>query len=122
VARQIEPLDARPGDIVTFRDSDRDGVLVTHRVRSIRRKADKVQFVTKGDANNSSEHWQVGVDDTIGRTLYRLPALGRVFAFGHTRTGILALVLLPLLLLGTLEIASIWRSDDDGEADGQASP
>jgi signal peptidase I len=97
-------------------------VLVTHRVRSVRRQADEVRFVTKGDANNSSERWQVGVDDNIGRTLYRLPALGHVFAFGHTRTGILALVLLPLLLLGTLEIASIWRSDDDAEADAGASP
>jgi signal peptidase len=115
VAREIEPLDARPGDIVTFRDHERDNVLVTHRVRSMRRKGDKVQFVTKGDANNSSEHWQVGVDGSIGRTLFRLPALGHVFAFGQTPTGILVLVLVPLLLLGTLEIASIWRSDDDAE-------
>ena len=122
VARQVEPLDARPGDIVTFRDPKRGGLLVTHRVRSMRREGDKVQFVTKGDANNSSERWRVGIDERISRTLFRLPALGRVFAFGHTRTGLLALVLLPLLLLATLEIASIWRSDDCGDADGEGTP
>ena len=45
--------------------------------------------------------------------MYRIPAVGRVLAFSHTRQGILMLVLLPLLALGALEIASIWRSDDE---------
>jgi signal peptidase I len=117
VARQISPLDARRGDVVSFRDPDRGGLLVTHRVRSMSRSGDKVTFVTKGDANNSSERWRVGTNDKISRTTYRIPAVGRVLAFSHTRQGILMLVLLPLLTLGGLEIASIWRSDDDeGEA------
>ena len=115
VAREIAPLDARRGDVVTFRDPERGGLLVTHRVRSISREGDKVTFVTKGDANNSSERWRVGTDEKISRTMYRIPALGRVLAFSHTRYGILVLVLLPLLALGALEIASIWRSDDEGE-------
>lgn len=115
VAREIAPLDARRGDVVTFRDPERGGLLVTHRVRSMSRDGDKVTFVTKGDANNSSERWRVGTNDEISRTMYRIPALGRVLAFSHTRQGILMLVLLPLLALGALEVASIWRSDDDEE-------
>lgn len=113
VARQISPLDARVGDVVSFRDPDRGGLLVTHRVRSMSRSGGKVTFVTKGDANNSSERWRVGTEDKISRTMYRIPAVGRVLAFSHTRQGILMLVLLPLLALGALEIASIWRSDDE---------
>jgi signal peptidase I len=119
VARQISPLDARVGDVVSFRDPDRGGLLVTHRVRSMSRSGDKVTFVTKGDANNSSERWRVGTEDKISRTMYRIPAVGRVLAFSHTRQGILMLVLLPLLALGALEIASIWRSDDEEEAEGK---
>ena len=117
VAREIAPLDARRGDVVTFRDPERGGLLVTHRVRSMSRSGDKVVFVTKGDANNSSERWRVGTNDKISRTMYRIPALGRVLAFSHTRQGILALVLLPLLLLGSLELMSIWRSDDDEDGE-----
>jgi signal peptidase I len=118
VAREIAPLDARRGDVVSFRDPERGGLLVTHRVRSISRDGDKVTFVTKGDANNASERWRVATDEKISRTMYRIPAIGRVLAFSHTRQGILMLVLLPLLALGALEISSIWRSDDDDE-DGE---
>jgi signal peptidase len=113
VSRQVSPLDTHPGDVVSFRDPERGGLLVTHRIRSMRRQGDKVRFVTKGDANNSSERWRVGTGDTIGRTLFRLPALGRGLAFAHTRNGILLLVLIPLALMGVLELSSIWRSDDD---------
>ena len=122
VARQIPPADARRGDVVSFSDPERGGLLVTHRVRSISRKGERFTFVTKGDANNSSERWRVDATDHIGRTMFRLPALGRALAFAHTRTGIVLLVMLPLLLMGALEIASIWRSDDDEEASGQDTP
>jgi signal peptidase I len=119
VAREIAPLDAHVGDIVSFRDPERQGLLVTHRVRSMERTGDKVVFVTKGDANNASERWRVGTDEKISRTMYRIPAVGRVLAFSHTRPGILVLVLLPLLALATLEIASIWRSDDEEEQESE---
>jgi signal peptidase len=120
-SRQIHPADARRGDVVSFRDPDRGGLLVTHRVRTITRKGDKFIFVTKGDANNSSERWRVAASDKIGKTMFRLPALGRGLAFAHTRQGMVLLVMIPLLLMGILEIASIWRSDDD-EASGEGTP
>jgi signal peptidase len=122
VSRQIPPAEARRGDVVSFTDPERGGLLVTHRVRSISRKGDKFTFVTKGDANNSSERWRVGAGDHIGRTMFRLPALGRALAFAHTRKGMVLLVMIPLLLMGILEIASIWRSDDDDEASGEGTP
>ena len=119
VSRQVAPLETHPGDVVSFRDPERDGLLVTHRVRSVRRQGDKVRFVTKGDANNTSERWRVGTGDTIGRALFRLPALGRGLAFAHTRNGVLLLVLIPLALMGVLELSSIWRSRDDEEASAE---
>jgi signal peptidase I len=120
VSRQVHPAEVQRGDIVSFRDRERGGLLVTHRVRTITRKGDKFTFVTKGDANNSSERWSVAATDRIGHTMYRLPALGRALAFAHTRKGIVLLVMIPLVLLGTLEIASIWRTDDD-EASGEGT-
>jgi signal peptidase len=113
VALPIAPLEARPGDIVSFNDPNRSGVLVTHRVRSLRRAGAKVNFVTKGDANNSVEKWSVAANDDIARTVLRLPRLGRAMTFAKTRTGLLVLVLVPLALLAVLEVYSIWRSDED---------
>jgi len=116
IAVPVAPLDTRPGDIVAFSDPNRGGLLVTHRVRSLRRDGSRVGFVTRGDANNAVEKWRIRADRRISRAVVRLPKLGRVLVFAKTPTGLLVLVLVPLLLLGALEIRSIWR-DDEGAAD-----
>ena len=90
---------------------------MTHRVQTMRAKEDQVRFVTRGDANNVSERWQVSVDGEISRVLYRIPDLGHLLILlrGH---GVFALCFaLALGLLLALELAAIWRPDDD-EADG----
>lgn len=112
VALPIAPLEARPGDIISFNDPNR-GVLVTHRVRSVRRSGAKVNFVTKGDANNATERWAVGADGDIARAVLRVPKLGRAMSFARTRTGLLVLVLVPLALLAVVEIRAIWRPDEE---------
>ena len=120
IAMPIHPLDARPGDIVSFKDPSRGGKLVTPRVQTMRRHGAKVDFVTRGDANTGVEKWAVNADGSISRTVLRLPKLGRALVFARTRTGLLVLVLVPLVLLGTLEIASIWK-DGEGSEDEAAA-
>ena len=114
LVRRIAPLDARPGDVVTFRDPGRGGELVTHRVRSVRAGGSKVVFVTRGDANNASERWRVPASGEISRTAYRIPKVGHAILFARTRTGVFVLILLPLLALGAWEIAAIWRRPENG--------
>jgi signal peptidase len=111
VANRIKPLDARPGDIVSFRDPARGEALVTHRVRSLRAEGDRVVFVTRGDANNSSERWRIRRDGEISRALYTVPKLGHVVGFARTKSGVFIGMLLPLLLLGIWEIAAIWSRE-----------
>ncbi len=115
IAMPIAPLAVRPGDIVSFNDPSRGGKLVTHRVRHMRREGGHVNFITRGDANTGVEKWSVNADHKISRTVLRLPKLGRPLVFARTRTGLLVLVLVPMLLLGTLEIASIWKDDEETE-------
>jgi signal peptidase I len=109
VSRRISPLEARVGDVVTFHDPDRGGVLVTHRVRRVRAAGGKVVFVTRGDANNASERWRIDSDGELSRAVYRIPAVGRVLIAARTRGGLLLLVVLPLLLVGAWEMREIWR-------------
>ena len=108
VVRQISPLDARIGDIVTFRDPTDPSRLITHRIRTIQLKGNNVAFETKGDANTSVEDWKVARDGTIGLVLYRVPRLGYVLFYVHGALGRFVLVVLPALLLGGYELWRIW--------------
>jgi signal peptidase I len=108
VGERIAPKDARVGDIVTFRAGD--GRLTTHRLRAVYRDANgHFAFTTKGDANNTVERWALPPDGQLSRTVYRVPAVGRVLLASRTPLGRLLLVGLPILLLGSDQVARIWR-------------
>ncbi len=109
VVRQIPAVEARIGDIVTFRDPTDRNKLITHRVRSITISNGSVRFETKGDANTSIEQWKIPRDGTIGLVMYRVPRLGYVLFYVHGAIGRLLLVVVPALLLGAYEIWRIWR-------------
>jgi signal peptidase I len=108
VDKVISPLEASPGDVVTFPDPSRDGRLVTHRLRSMRVEGDTASMVTKGDANDAVERWTVPLDGKIGRVAYQVPELGYARALISTR--VLRLALLgAVLALGALLLLDVWR-------------
>jgi signal peptidase len=116
VVRSIAPLDARPGDIVTFRDPDNADRLITHRVRAMRVQGDAVVFRTRGDANNVSEHWRVPATGEIGRLMYRIPKLGWVLSYARSKGLFILLLGGALALLLVLELSAIWRPEEgDGD-------
>jgi signal peptidase I len=116
VVRSIAPLDARPGDIVTFRDPDNAERLITHRVRAMRVQGDAVVFRTRGDANNVSERWRVPASGEIGRLMYRIPKLGWVLSYARSKGVFVLLLGGALALLLVLELTAIWRPEDgDGD-------
>lgn len=115
VVKQISPLDARVGDVITFRDPADATRLVTHRVRSVQVGDGVARFVTKGDANTSVERWKVPTDGTIARVLYRVPRIGYALFWVRGRSGRLLLVVIPALLLGAYELWRIWRPEPDEE-------
>jgi signal peptidase len=115
VDRQISPTDARPGDVVTFRDPGSQSRLITHRLRSMNIAGGTAHMVTKGDANDTTENWTVPVNGKIGRVAYRLPMLGYALSATHGRNGKLLLIVLPALLFGALELRRIWRREDEAD-------
>jgi signal peptidase len=120
VAKRIDPLDARPGDVVTFSDPDHKGRLITHRVRRIHARGDKVTFVTRGDANNASERWQIQADGELSRAMYRIPAIGRAFVAARSHGAPLVIFLLAAVALAALEVAAIWKDDEDDRSAREA--
>lgn len=110
IDKKIRPLDARPGDVVTFSDPTGRKRLITHRIRSLRVQGNTVQVVTKGDANNTVERWSVPANGRIGRVELRVWKLGYPLVYAHSRYGLIGLVALPALLLCLVELRKIWRT------------
>lgn len=120
VVRKIAPLDARPGDVVTFRSPDNPAKIITHRVTLMKATGDTVGFVTKGDANTGTEHWAVPATGTIGKVEYRIPKLGYLTNRIGSRLGRVAFLILPALILALVELRRIWAPDRSGEDDAPA--
>jgi signal peptidase I len=109
VTKSISPLSARVGDVVTFVDPEGTGKLFSHRVQSVRAVGDEVAFVTRGDANTSTEHWRVPAAGSIGRVAYRIPKIGYALSWVDSGPARLALIAIPALLLLWGALVRIWR-------------
>ena len=120
IVEPISPRRARVGDVVTFSDPRSSARLITHRVRSSRRRGRRIDFVTKGDANNTVERWRIPADGVISRVRYRVPEVGRLALLTRRRGGLVLFVLAPLLLLGVREVARIWRPQEQVTGDASA--
>ena len=110
IDKKISPLDARPGDVVTFSDPTGRKRLITHRIRSMRVEGNTVHVVTKGDANNAVERWTVPANGRIGRVELRMWKLGYPLVYAHSRFGLIGLVAMPAFLLCLVELRKIWKT------------
>lgn len=108
VTRAVRPLEARPGEIVTFEDPSRSGRSVTHRVVIREQRGPRVLFVTRGDRNGASERWSVDRDGKIGRLVTRLQTAGYVVAFLTLPAVRWAAVTVAAVILGAMLIRRIW--------------
>jgi signal peptidase I len=125
VEREISPLDAALGDIVSFKDPEDPSILITHRVQGISVHDGVVSFVTKGDANTGVERWKVSADGTIGKVEYHVWRLGYLLSWIRGPLGRVVLVVVPALVLGAYELVRIWRPRPraaPGESDASDDP
>lgn len=112
VSRSVSPLRARPGDVISFRDPSDLHRVITHRVEDVRVERLRVWFATKGDANRSSERWDMPIDGKIGQVELRIPKVGNALSVVRSPFGRIAFLALPALLLGASLLAAIWRPEE----------
>jgi signal peptidase len=115
VTEPISPLSARVGDVVTFRDPEGSGKLFSHRVQAVRPVGGDVRFVTRGDANTSTERWNVPADGSVGKVLYTVPKIGYALMWTGTVPARIALIVIPALLLCWTGLKRIWRPGPEPE-------
>ena len=85
----------KEGDIITFLVED---ILVTHRVEFILVDNDVSKYLTKGDANNTTDEILVQFKNIVGKSVIVIPKLGYIFSFMTSTIGLLIIGLLMVIM------------------------
>lgn len=110
ITRTVRARDVRPGQIISFAAPEQPGMVITHRVRSIRAAGPgQLAVETRGDANNTSERWTIAADGTVARVIQVLPGVGAITDWAGDPT--LRLIVIGLLggLLLFVGLRWVWR-------------
>ena len=97
--------DIEAGDVISFRVSE--DIFVTHRAESITDEG----IITKGDMNQNNDPDPVTRGNYIGKTIFAIPHIGRIFGFLHTFRGMLLLGGILILFV----ISGIFYNKKDKE-------
>ncbi|MDD3839159.1 MAG: signal peptidase I [Clostridia bacterium] len=86
----------KEGDIITY--SGKSSEAVTHRVVGIENHTG-ISFTTKGDANDTPDPLQVESNRLLGKVVFCIPYIGRIFDFLKTKIGFVALTIIMLAII-----------------------
>ncbi len=104
--------DYQIGDIVTFKaEEDRlvnnPKYTITHRIFEINETEIGIEYVTKGDANDTRDSQAISKDLILGKTIFSIPFLGYPVSFAKTREGLIILIVIPATMIIYSEILNI---------------
>lgn len=83
------------GDVITFNRND--GIIVTHRIVNVYNVNGEYSYQTKGDGNNTEDSEIVLGSNVLGAVKFHIPKVGYVQQFLCTKTGFIAVIVLPSL-------------------------
>ncbi|MGN0375165.1 MAG: signal peptidase I [Butyrivibrio sp.] len=114
VVKTIKGESVQVGDIITFysRDPVTYGYPTTHRVEDIINSSDKIEFITKGDANNERDSYPVLEDNLIGiyrGKLFMGKYISKLFNVLSDKKIYFTVIILPILICFTLSIIDIVK-------------
>lgn len=90
------------GDIITFKVDE--NTLVTHRIVEIVKNENDIEYVTKGDANNSIDTQKVTFKDIEGKYLIKTVILGKIIKIIQSPIGINFVIILPVFIIAIIVI------------------
>ena len=102
--KQADIDELQVGDVVAFMDGS---IVVTHRIVSI--SADRSEFVTKGDANNTEDE-PISADQIIGQYSGRIPKVGDFALFLQKPLGMAVFIGIPVCAFIIYDIIRRQRS------------
>jgi signal peptidase len=103
------PQDIQVGNIITFKNPEDQKMLITHRVLAVNNVNGKLNFLTKGDANNAPDTALVPAENLIGQAVYWVPYAGYATEFAKSKKGLLIMIIIPGVLILGGEILKLYR-------------
>ncbi|MFA5750230.1 MAG: signal peptidase I [Candidatus Shapirobacteria bacterium] len=100
-------------DVITFQN-EKNGI-VTHRILNI----EKNKFITKGDANRTSDPEEITQDIILGKVIITIPKLGYLVAFTKTLPGLILLIIIPVIILISDEFLKMFKTIKNKNSDQQ---
>ena len=103
-----------------------DGALNTHRIQRVVSEGDRLQFVTKGDANFLEDQQMVDAQRVVGKVIFVSPALGKLVRLVSNPLVFGLVILLPLAamlianLIKALRTAAALAREEEEAAVRQA--
>ena len=94
IVKELKPNEINKMDIITYYGHDKNS-RVTHRAIEIKNNGES--FVTKGDANEVEDPMPVEGEKLIGKVVFSIPYIGKVFRFLNTQLGMVVLIILITL-------------------------
>ena len=104
----------KEGDIITFISSGNlsSGMTITHRVVEVLHTDEGLRFRTKSDNNQTADGALVIPENVLGKTLLRIPMLGRVQFLLASKGGLLIFILIPAVGIIVYDIIKLFRVKD----------
>lgn len=94
IVKELKPSEVEIKDVITYYGHN-DKSRVTHRVMDIENNGES--FITRGDANEVSDPNPLNGDKLIGKVVFKIPVIGKVFRFLNTQLGIGIMITLAIL-------------------------
>ncbi|HEY93891.1 MAG TPA: signal peptidase I [Dehalococcoidia bacterium] len=108
IVQPIQEYRYKVGDIIAFNTSTNSDIVV-HRVIEVKNENSPISFHTAGDANESPDVNPIPVGNVVGKVFFIIPYWGYLSDFVGTKLGYVLLVILPAMILISLETRNIIR-------------
>lgn len=101
IVKQTDPASIHENDVISFYSSDSalSGAVNTHRVVSIETDGNNYRYITKGDANNVVDRYDVDSRDLLGKVVWSSLILGKIVRFVSNPLIFVPIILVPLAII-----------------------
>ncbi|OCA87810.1 signal peptidase I [Bacillus sp. FJAT-27225] len=101
----------KKGQIITFKAADNPNTLITHRIIEVKKENQSIQYITKGDNNDTKDRSPVSAKNVVGvYSGFTLPFVGKLLAFIQSDNGAIFLMIIPGVLMILWSVISLWKA------------
>lgn len=100
-------IEAKKGDVITYRLRTDPKALVTHRVVEVVKINNEDKYRVKGDAVPQPDLELVKKSQLIGKVVFNVPYLGFPVSFAKTQLGVVVLIIIPASIIVYEEFRTI---------------